>query len=841
MRYAFAQLATDLRYGMRSLRHAPLFTAVAVASIAFGIGANTAVFTLVDQVVLRTLPVERPHELVQVSAPDTETFGGGIGDGSELSYAMYRDLRDGNTVFTSMFCRMWAGMHVFYNGRTEQVTGQLVSGTFFTTLGVQPAIGRLLSPADERTIGGHPVAVLSHAYWRSRFSGNPGIIGRTIVVNRHPVEIVGVAEPGFEGVDLGEPAQVYAPMVMLPQLGPPWLKIEGRRFRFVQVFGRLRAGITAAQAQAGLQPLYRARLEDESRDAAFAAASADTKRRFLEGRLRVDDASRGRSGLRSSVTEPLLILMAIAGGVLLIVCANVANLLIARGAARQRELALRLAVGASRSQIVRLLLAESVILAIGGAGLGLMLASWGADLLLGFYATSESAIAVSSQPDGRILLFTTLLATCTALIAGAVPAFRSTQVDLAPALKSSGGAVVGEQPRLRKTLVVAQVALSFLLLIGAGLFVRSVRNLLEVNPGFDTSRMVTFRFDLAAAGYDAERARTFAKTMQQRLSATPGVDSVAYAFQGLLGGGAWGMGFTVQGYKPPAGESAGSLANAVSPGFFKTLGMPLISGRAIDERDAQGFKEDWAYSVAVVNETFAKRYFSGVNPVGRRIGIGDNPGTATNIEVVGLVRNAKYTGIREDDRPQVFFPYLQATMEGVTTYVRTSRDPEAMIATLRREMAGLDPQLAIFEVSTLEDRVGRSVVNERLVASLSAALSAMATLLSVIGLYGVMAYLVARRTREIGIRMALGAIGRQIASGVLREAGALVAAGLVLGFVAAWQLGRYVEGQLYGVRPADTTTIVLAAITLTGVAALAAALPARRAARVAPMTALRGD
>jgi predicted permease len=841
MRLLFASLVSDLRYAARGLRHAPLFTAVAVLSMAFGIGANTAVFTLIDQVVLRTLPVERPGELVQVSAPNTETFGGGIGDGTELSYAMYRDLRDRNTTFTGMFCKMWWGMHVGYGGRTEQVTGQLVSGTYFPTLGVKPAVGRLFSAADERAIGGHPVAVLGHAYWLARFGGDPTVVGRTLVVNRHPLEIVGVAPAGFEGLDVGEPVQVYVPIAMQPQMGPAWLQLEGRRFRFVQVFGRLKAGVTATQAQAAIQPLYRTVLEQESTDAAFSAASAETKRRFLDGRLTVDDASRGHSNLRQSVTEPLLILMAVAGGVLLIVCANIANLLIARGAARQREVALRLAIGASRWQITRLLLVESLLLAIAGAGLGLALASWGADLLLGFYVTAENATAVSAQPDARILLFTTALATGTALIAGAVPAFRSTRVDLAPALKSAGGAVVAEQPRLRKALVVAQVALSFMLLIGAGLFVRSVKNLLAVDPGFQTTRLVTFRFDLSAAGYDAARARAFARTFQDRFSAAPGVTSVGYAFQTLLNGGGWGMGFTVDGYKPTPGEGAGSMANAVSPGFFKAMGMRVLAGREFDDRDVTGFKDGWAYSVAVVNETFAKRYLGGASPIGRHVGIGDNPGTPTPIEIVGLVRDAKYTGIREENRPQIFFPYLQATMEGVTAYVRTSQEPTAMIGTIRREMAALDPQLAIYEVATVEDRVDASIVNERLIASLSATLSAMATFLSVIGLYGVMAYMVARRTREIGIRMALGAAGSKIAGSVLREAGVLVGIGLTIGFVAAWQLGRYIQGQLYGVTPADSTTIVLAAIGLTAVAAAATALPARRAASVAPMQALRGD
>jgi predicted permease len=834
-------LAGDVRYALRSLRHAPLFTAVAVLSMAFGIGANTAIFTLVDQVLLRRLPVQHPEALVQVSAPDSETYGGGMGDGTELSYAMYRDLRDHNSVFSGMFCRMQTSMQVNYGGRTEQVAGELVSGTFFPLLGLQPAAGRLFSAADERSIGGHPVAVLSHGYWRSRFGGDPAVVGKTIVVNHHPFEIVGVIQERFSGLDLASPTQVYVPIVMQPQMGPAWLQLEGRRFRFVQSYARLRDGVTADQARAALQPLYRSLLEQEAKEAVFASASAETKRRFLEGRLAVDDASRGRSSLRTQVTQPLLILLAVACGVLLIVCANVANLLIARGAGRQREVALRLAVGGNRSQIVRLLLAESFVLAAAGAALGLLVASWGTDALLGFFATPDATLALSSAPDARVLFFTCALAAGTALLAGVVPAVLSTRVDLAPALKGSSGAVVEGQPRLRKTLVVVQVALSFVLLVGAGLFVRSVNNLLAVDPGFRTDRMLSFDFHLEASGYDAERARTFARTFQDRLSRTPGVSSVAYAFQSLLGGGGWGMGFTVEGFKPPPGESAGSMANAVSPGFFKTMGMRMIAGREFDHRDDRGFAQGWPYTVAVVNETFAKRYFGGANPLGRRIGIGANPGTEMRIEIVGLVANSKYTGIRENDRAQVFFPYLQSRIEGVTAYVRTSQAPEAVMAGIRREMAALDSDVAIYGVTTLEDLVDRSVVNERLIASLSATLSLMATLLSVIGLYGVMAYVVARRTREIGIRMALGAVGAEIARRVLREAGLLVGLGLGVGVAASWWLGRYIQGQLYGVTPADAPTIALAALILTTVAAIATIVPAIRAARVAPMAAIRGE
>jgi predicted permease len=835
------QIGSDLRYALRTLRGAPLFTFVAVLSIALGIGANTAVFTLVDQVLIRTLPVDRPERLVQVSAPDTETLGGGMGDGTELSYAMYRDLRDSNTVFDGMFCRMPWRLQVHDAGRTEQVSGEMVSGTFFPVLGVRPALGRLFTPDEDRAIGGHPIAVLSHAYWRARFGGDPAIVGKTITVNRTPLEIVGVADAAFTGLDFGDPPQVYVPITMQPQMGPQWLRLEGRRFRFVQVFGRLRDGVNATQAQAGLQPLYSAILEQESKDEAFVAASDERRSRFLQGRLTVDDASTGHSDLRTSITEPLLILMAIAGGVLLIVCANVANLLIARGAARQREVALRLAVGGSRARVVRLLLVESVVLAIAGSLAGLLVASWGAGALLAFYATPDSALAVNEEPDVRIVIFTCGLAAATAILAGVLPAIRVTRIDLAPALKAAGGAVVNEQPRLRKTLVVVQVALSFLLLIGAGLFVRSLSNLMDVNPGFRTARMLTFGFELEAAGYDADRARTFARAFQERVGRIPGVASVAYAFQPLLEGGAWGMGFTVEGYKPPPGQRVGALANAVSPGYFSTLGMAILAGREFNDRDDRGFEQEWPYRVAVVNQTFAQRYFNGANPIGRRIGFGTDPGTETRIEIVGLVSNAKYTGIREAERPQVFFPYLQAKMEGVNAYVQTTGDPESVMASIRREMNALDSNIAVVGVSTLEDLVDRSLVNERLIASLSGVLGVMATLLSVVGLYGVMAYVVSRRTREIGIRMALGAGGRGIALGVLREAAMLVAAGLLGGGAAAWWLGRYVQGQLYGVGPADARTMLAAAAMLAMVATLATMLPANRAARINPMQALRGE
>jgi predicted permease len=441
----------------------------------------------------------------------------------------------------------------------------------------------------------------------------------------------------------------------------------------------------------------------------------------------------------------------------------------------------------------------------------------------------------------RILLFTSAIAVGTALLAGVFPALRNTRFELAPALRGPGGAVVAEQARMRKSLVVAQVALAFLLLITAGLFARTLKNLFEVDPGFRIARTLTFQFDLAASGYDEARARAFAKTFQERISGTPGVSSVAFAFQSLLGDGGWGMGFTVEGFTPQPGEGAGSMANAVSPGYFRAMGIRVLSGREFDERDDKGFAQGWAYSIAVVNETSAKLYFGGANPVGRRIGFGANPGTETRVEIVGLVSDSKYTGIRQENPPQVYVPYLQARIEGVTAFVHTEHDPRAVMSAIRREMTALDADIALYGVRTLEERVDRSLGNERLIATLSVLLSGMATLLAIVGLYGVVAYTVQRRAREIGIRIALGAQSGRIAAGVLMEAGMLVTLGLAIGFAASWWLGRYVESQLYGVTPNDPPTILLAALVLGGVAAAASLFPARRAAAVAPMEVLRGD
>jgi predicted permease len=844
-------ILADLRYAVRILRRSPLLTTMAVTSMALAIGANAAVFTLVDQVLLRTLPAKDPHQIVQVTTSG-DFYAGSIGDGTGISYPLYVDLRDNNQVFAGMFSNVGLNMHLGVGNESERVRGELVTGSYFPVLGVGPAIGRTLTPDDDRAPGGHPLVVLSYAYWSSRFASDPGVIGRTVVANGLPMTVVGVAARGFDGTDIGQPTQVFVPMAMHSGFAPGWLEQDDRRFRWLHAFGRLRDGVTREQAAAGLQPFYRSLLERDVGDKSFANASPDAKRRHLETRIELVPAAHGRSTLRQYVTRPLWILMAMVGGVLLIACANVANLLIARGMARQREIALRLALGASRRRVVQQLIAEGLVLAALGGAAGLVLATWGAGLLIAAYSMADNPLTISSGADLRILAFTFAIVALTTLLSGLLPAFQSTRPELAPSLKEGAISVLGGQRAgLRKALVATQVALSLVLLIGAGLFVRSLYQLLSVDPGYNVTRVVQFSVDLERNGYQLLRTKQFAKDLLQGLGETPGVQSAAFAAFGLLEGGGWGMGITVEGYQPKPGDRRGSWLNAVSPGYFKTLQLPLVAGREFTARDELTTRNlsfentgtwRWPFRVAVVNETFVKRYLGGRNPLGVHIGIGDDPGTPTPAEIIGIAVDSKYGEIREEPAPQIFFPALEHdAISELTAYVRTTRDPKEMTSAVRRVVQKLDPTLPVFNVRTFEEQLARSLTNERLFASLSTAFGVLATLLAAVGLYGVMAYAVTRRTREIGIRIALGARGSQVAWRILREATVLVGIGLGLGLGAAWWLTRFVESQLYGVTPHDPWTLAACVVALTAIAGLAVWVPARRAARTDPLVALRSE
>ena len=838
----FADLAQDARYGLRQLRRAPGFTAIAVLTLALGIGANTAIFTLLDQVLLRLLPVKDPHELVLVTSRGAQ-YGNAWGDGDELSYPMYADLRDHNAVFSGMLCRFSIGLHVGVDGRTEPVSAEFVSGTYFPVLGVGAARGRIIDPGDDRAAGAHPVVVLSHRYWRSRFPPDAEVIGKKIMVNNHPMTIIGVAREGFDGMNQGAATQVYVPIAMFPQVGPIREGLTSRRWRWLNVFGRLRPGVTAEQAQASLQPFYTSRLQMEVEEPAFSRASDVEKARFLRNAIEVTPAGHGKSELRRALTGPLLILMAVVVSLLLIACANLANLLLARAAARRREFAVRLALGAGRWRLVRQLLVESLLLAAFGGFAGLLIAMWGAQALLGFLPDART-LTVTAAPDLRILAFTCAVTVLTGVLFGLAPAWRSTRPDLAPTLKDEAGSLLGGgHARLRKALVVSQLALSLVLLVGAGLFLRSLHNLLKEDPGFEVTRLLSFGLDLGSAqGYDAARGKQFAKTLLERVQATPGVVAAGFTSHRLLEGGSWNNFMTVEGRPYNPDDRVKSHNHMISPGYFKALGIPLVAGRDFgfrDERMGTLAEPPEPPRAAIANERFVELYLKGGPVLGRRVGFGRDPGTPTPIEIVGVVKNARYTSLRDDAQPQLYFPYLEGAGWGFTMYVRTGQEPEAMIETLRRVVGQLDASLPIGGVRTMEEQLERSLTRERLVASLAAGFGLLATLLAMIGLYGVMAYTVARRTREIGIRMALGARSGNIAWLVMREVVVVVAVGISIALPALWIANRFLRSLLYEVSPTDPATVVFASGLLAAVAALAGLLPARRAARVDPMVALR--
>lgn len=860
-------LLRDLRYAWRGLFRSPLFTIVALVSIALGIGANTAIFTLVDEVLLRQLPVKSPDQLVLFTGSRNH-YGSNSG-GNMLSFPMYEDFRDNfvdrgaaaplprvslavsnpapaTPIFSGLFARRAVAMNIGVNGQTERVPGEIVSGTFFQMLGVPAAIGRVITPDDDRVRGGSPVAVLSYDYWRNRFGGNPQIVGQTMTINNYAMTIIGVSQAGFDGVDIGYVPSVRVPVMMKAQMTPNWDDMDNRRSRWVNVFGRLRPGVTMAQAKAVLQPYFHGILAQEVLESGFSGTSAYTREQFLKGQMDLLPAAQGRAPLRQQLSQPLWLLLGIVAGVLLIACANVASLLIARAAARQKELAVRLALGASRARIVGQLLVESVMLAAIGGLLGLVVASWTTRFLLGFLPTTDTPHVISGSIDNRILVFNFALSLATGLLFGIVPALRSTKPNLAPTLKDQVGAVIGGSGgvRLRKGLVVAQVTVSVLLLIGAGLFIRSLRNLRLLDLGLKTDNLIAFNVSPALSGYTPVRTKQFHKELVERVRALPGIGGIALSNIGLLEGNEWDSSMTAEGYDAKPGENMNPYCNAVSPGYFKTMGIPLVGGRDFDGRDVRNEPLDPTattppYRVAIVNESYAKQYFAGRDPVGRHIGFGMNPGTKTPIEIVGVVKDAKYTGVRDDIPRQVFFPFLEDELNGSVIYVRALDQPDAAFRAIRQAVREMDPNVPIFNPRTLDHQIDQSLLNDRLIATLSSAFGILATLLAVIGLYGVMAFTVTRRTREIGVRMALGAVQGDVIWLVMREVLVLVGSGVALGLLAAWWLSRVVSSQLYGMTANDPVTIVGAAAILGAVALLAGYIPARRATRVNPVLALR--
>jgi predicted permease len=842
-------LLHDCRDAVRRLRKSPGFTLVAVVTLALGIGANTALFTIVDQLLLRLLPVKNSHELVAVSTQGS-FYGDNWGDGTALSYPLYAALRDNNDVFSGMLARFSWEMQVRVQDRVDRVLVEHVTGSYFPVFGVNADLGRTILPSDDDGRGG-AVAVLSHRYWQTALAADPAVIGKTLVANNHPLTIVGVARKGFDGSTLGIASHVFVPIRLVPVLTPVGVVrdrpiFEDPRIRWATVFGRLRSGTGLEQAESQLRPFYASRLASEVREDGFARASETDRTRYLQSSMALTPAGDGRSPLRRQLTQPLWIMTAVVGIVLLIACANLANLLLARAIGRQREFALRLALGATPRRLSRQLLVESVVLSVGGAILGLGLAAWGAGVLLAYVPNPGMSLTISAGPDARILAFTMLVAIGTGILFGLVPAFRSTRPDVAPTLKSEAGTLAGSGfGRLRRAFMVVQVALSVFLLVGAGLFVRSLSNLMQTELGVDADRILSFRIDPDSNGLAGERGKQFVKELRDRLARTPGVTHAAFASQRLLAGNAWSTFIRIDGQPYDPARQSVSFNNAVSSGYFAAMGIPLLQGRDFEARDERVSPEGpsaFVPQVAIANRTFVDRYLDGKSAIGVRVGFGRDPNAPTPIEIVGVVGDSKYTSVRDAIQPQLYFPGLSGPRVGLTTfYVRTDREAASMLGSVQDVVRQFSPAVPLFDAVTVDALVNRSVATDRLIASLTSWFGALATLLAMVGLYGVLAYTVTRRRREIGLRIALGATRPSVAWLVCREAFTVVVAGIALALPAVLALTRLVESQLYGVSALDPISIVGAIFLLTTVAVGASYLPARHAGSVDPLTALRAE
>jgi len=839
----------DLKYTYRTLARTPGFTAVAVLTLALGIGANTAIFSLLDQVLLRLLPVKDPQQLVLLTMKGRH-YGSNWG-GNAISHPMFRDFRDHNEVFSDMFCRFPTSASLSFGQQSERVSVELVSGTYFSTLGVVPAIGRILTSEDDVVPSGHPFVVLNYNFWKTRFAGDPQIVGKTLNLNNYKMTVVGVAQVGFDGVELGLSPKIFIPIMMQPQIvvGNPEDMLKTRRTRWVNTFGRLRPGISQQQAKAALQPFMHSMLEMEVQQKEFNRASKYDREEFLKCSIDVLPGSQGRSYTRRQLTTPLWVLMATTGVVLLIACANLANLMLVRGSGRGKEIAVRLAMGATRPRIIGQLLIESLSLSVLGGITGLAVAFWADRALMKIYLPSDSGgMNISSAPDLRILLFNLAVTVLTGIIFGLVPALQTTKPNVAGTLKDQAGAVVGGggNHRLRKGLVVVQVTLSLLLLVGAGLFVRSLANLRNLGPGFSPERLVAFQIDPSLNGYTPERLRIFYPQLSDALSSIPGARSVGLASMRILEDNEWDSGMSVEGFTPAKpDEHAEPYMNAIGPNYFATLGVPIVVGRDFTINDRHIVKHgpeewNWAPTTVMINEKFAKKYFAGRNPIGLHLGFGTDPGTPTDMEVIGVVKDFKYTNLRDEIPEQAYIPYLgDRFLGGMTIYVRTTGDANQLMSIVRSAVRDMDPNVPVYAMRTTEVTINESLSTERMIASLSAVFGFLATLLAVIGLYGVMAYTVAQRTREVGIRIALGAARGEVIWLVMREVLLLVAIGVIAGVTASLALTRVVQSQLFGLTPHDPLTLGLATAALALVACAAGYIPALRASRLDPMVALR--
>jgi macrolide transport system ATP-binding/permease protein len=813
-------LGRDVRYAFRMFARNPGFALTVVVTLSLGIGANASIFSLLDKALIRPLPVERPDQLVTIATTNRGGYGPGI-----FSYPLYVDLRDRNQVLSGLVAYFQQPFSLSDGDQSERVIGQIVSGNYFDVIGVRPALGRFFLPEEDRTPGTHPVAVISQGLWRRRFGADPAVLGKTVGLNGRRYTVVGVAPSEFRGTTRGTVNDVYVPTMMQAEAQPGAnRKLDDPNSGWLRLMGRLKPEIRREQAQAALSILA---AEDR-------ASSSSQKSKAPPPALSLMDGSRGYTDRVKDLSLPLKLLMGVVGFVLLIACANVANLLLARASARRKEIAVRLAIGASRRRIVRQLLTESAILAALGGGGGLLVASWLNGLLLGIQQqTNFVPRTLDDSLDGRVLWFTLGLSLLTAVVFGLAPALQASKPDFVTALKEDAGGSGGGTRRwsLRNLLVVSQVALSLVVLIGAGLCVKSLRTLQAVDPGFEPAKVVTASFDLSKNGYDQARGRRFISDLTQRVAALPGVEVVSFGRIVAFSASFWIMGGTPEGYQAQPGERLAFDYNAVSPNYFRTLGAALVQGREFTTQDTAD-----APPVIVINEATARRYWSGQAAVGKRIQRGHQ-----FAEIVGVVKNSREKGLTVEPVPAIYLPLLQNYTPELTLHVRTATEARTMLAAVRREAQALDANLPLYDLRTLAEQRDGSLYAERMAATLLTLFGALALVLAAIGLYGVLSYSVTERKREMGIRLALGARPRDLLRLVVGQGMLMTLIGLCLGVGASLALTRFLGTLLFGVTVTDPLTFALLPLLLGGVAALACWLPARRATRVDPLTALRAE
>jgi predicted permease len=828
----------DVRYGLRMLTKNPGFTAIAVITLALGIGANTAIFSLLNQILLRKLPVREPQQLVMLKSPGPHH--GHVwsdGDASEIfSYPVYKGIAKNTSVFDGVITRYVFSANVANHGQTDPASGELVSGNYFEVLGVRPALGRLLSPADDDVQGAHPVLVLSHGYWSEHFGANPGVLNQTILVNNTMMTIVGVSQEDFTGIQVGQTPGLFVPMTMKPQMTPIRNGLDDWNDSFLAVFARLKSGVSLERAQAAINVDYHPLLEQQAASLKFRTGGKDEKE-FLNKKIYLYAGAQGRTTVQRDSGPALKALFVMVALVLLIACTNVANLLLAKGAARQREFAIRSAMGATRFQLMRQLMMESFFYALGGGILGLILGSWLMRMLTGAVVSEAGIQGITEKVDGSILGFVIVATFLAAILFGLIPAWRVAKSGVSQSLKDQGTSVSASlgHVRFRKVLVAGQVAFTLLLLASSALFTQTLWNLRKQSLGLNPENLITFAVQPGLSGYDDPKTVLLLDHLRERIAAIPGVTTVGTSEIPILTGTDMGTNITVEGRESLEADDRDVRLDAVSPDYFSAMRVPLLSGREFNASDSStGTK------VGIINESMAKEFFPSRNPIGLHFAAGGGNNVKPNIEIIGVVKNSKESSVRTPDGPHFYLPYSQSgKLYGMSFYVRTQQDPLLVGNALRQTVREVDANLPVDGLKTVNQVVDENLFAERIVATLSAAFGGLAAILAALGIYGVLAYVVLQRTREIGIRLALGAESAHVRGLVFKEVGWMVLAGVLVGLPTAYGLAKLSESLLFGVHPSNAAVYVACVLIIAAVAAVACYIPSRRATRINPIVALR--